>query len=95
MKERKRIAEATAGRYRKAGRRRRGVILNELKSQLARSAAIVIQHQTVYNSSIRFLFIKYTISTRRIFSPTTTSVAGLSPVVGRAGGRSEPAAPTP
>ena len=29
MKERKRIAEATAGRYRKAGKKENGIILNE------------------------------------------------------------------
>ena len=29
MKERKRLAEATAGRYRKAGKKEKGIILNE------------------------------------------------------------------
>lgn len=48
MKERKRIAEATAGRYRKAGKKERGVILNEFVelTRFARSyAAMVLRNQ--------------------------------------------------
>ena len=48
MKERKRIAEATAGRYRKAGKKERGVILNEFVelTGFARSyAAMVLRNQ--------------------------------------------------
>lgn len=48
MKERKRIAEATAGRYRKAGKKERGAILNEFVelTGFARSyAALVLRHQ--------------------------------------------------
>jgi hypothetical protein len=32
MKERKRIAEATAGRYRKAGKKEKGIILTEFRA---------------------------------------------------------------
>ena len=48
MKERKRIAEATAGRYRKARKRERGVMLNEFVelTGFARSyAALVLRNQ--------------------------------------------------
>src|SRR6266496_3770088 len=48
MKERKRIAEATAGRYRKAGKKEKGVILNEFGelTGFARSyAALVLRNQ--------------------------------------------------
>ncbi|HSE21431.1 MAG TPA: ISNCY family transposase [Pyrinomonadaceae bacterium] len=48
MKERKRIAEATAGRYRKAGKKERGAILNEFVelTGFARSyAALVLRNQ--------------------------------------------------
>ena len=48
MKERKRIAEATAGRYRKAGKKEKGVILNEFVelTGFARSyAALVLRNQ--------------------------------------------------
>ena len=48
MKERKRIAEATAGRYRKASKRERGVMLNEFVelTGFARSyAALVLRNQ--------------------------------------------------
>ena len=48
MKERKRIAEATAGRYRKASKKERGVILNEFVelTGFARSyAAMVLRNQ--------------------------------------------------
>lgn len=48
MKERKRIAEATAGRYRQAGKKERGVILNEFVelTGFARSyAALVLRNQ--------------------------------------------------
>jgi hypothetical protein len=48
MKERKRIAEATAGRYRKAGKKEKGVILNEFVelTGFARSyAAVVLRNQ--------------------------------------------------
>ena len=47
MKERKRIAEATAGRYRKAGKKEKGVILNEFVelTGFARSyAALVLRN---------------------------------------------------
>jgi len=48
MKERKRIAEATAGRYRKAGKKEKGVMLNEFVelTGFARSyAALVLRNQ--------------------------------------------------
>lgn len=48
MKERKRIAEATAGRYRKAGKKEKGAILNEFVelTGFARSyAALVLRNQ--------------------------------------------------
>ena len=48
MKERKRIAEATAGRYRKAGKKDKGAILDEFVklSGFARSyGALVLRHQ--------------------------------------------------
>lgn len=48
MKERKRLAEATAGRYRKAGKKEKGVILNEFVALtgFARSyAALVLRNQ--------------------------------------------------
>jgi hypothetical protein len=48
MKERKRIAEATAGRYRKAGKKEKGVILNEFVelTGFARCyAALVLRNQ--------------------------------------------------
>ena len=48
MKERKRIAEATSGRYRKAGKKEKGVILNEFVelTGFARSyAAMVLRNQ--------------------------------------------------
>jgi hypothetical protein len=48
MKERKRLAEATAGRYRKAGKKEKGVILNEFVelTGFARSyAALVLRNQ--------------------------------------------------
>lgn len=48
MKERKRIAEATAGRYRKAGKKEKGVILDEFVelTGFARSyAALVLRNQ--------------------------------------------------
>jgi len=48
MKERKRIAEATAGRYRQAGKKEKGAILNEFVelSGFARSyAALVLRNQ--------------------------------------------------
>jgi hypothetical protein len=48
MKERKRIAEATAGRYRKAGKKEKGVILNEFVelTGFARCyAAVVLRNQ--------------------------------------------------
>ena len=48
MKERRRIAEATAGRYRKAGKKEKGVILNEFVelTGFARSyAALVLRNQ--------------------------------------------------
>jgi hypothetical protein len=48
MKERKRIAEATAGRYRKAGKKEKGTILNEFVALtgFARSyAAMVLRNQ--------------------------------------------------
>lgn len=48
MKERKRLAEATAGRYRKAGKKEKGVILNEFveSTGFARSyAALVLRNQ--------------------------------------------------
>lgn len=48
MKERKRVAEATAGRYRKAGKKEKGVILNEFGelTGFARSyAAMVLRNQ--------------------------------------------------
>jgi hypothetical protein len=48
MKERKRVAEATAGRYRKAGKKEKGVILNEFVelTGFARCyAAVVLRNQ--------------------------------------------------
>jgi hypothetical protein len=48
MQERKRIAEATAGRYRKAGKKEKGVILNEFVelTGFARSyAALVLRNR--------------------------------------------------
>jgi hypothetical protein len=48
MKERKRLAEATAGRYRRAGKKEKGVILNEFVelTGFARSyAALVLRNQ--------------------------------------------------
>jgi hypothetical protein len=59
MKERKRIAEATAGRYRQAGKREKGKILNEFVelSGFARSyAALVLRNQgrvVVVNHKLR------------------------------------------
>jgi hypothetical protein len=46
MKERKRIAEATAGRYRKAGKKEKGAILNEFVelTGFARSYAALVLH---------------------------------------------------
>ena len=67
MKERKRIAEATAGRYRKAGKKEKGVILNEFVelTGFARSyAALVLRNQGRVVSVSRKLRVRGDVGTK-------------------------------